>query len=683
NGGGAELLNFPQYFHPDTGLANSLTANGSINGSLVEGRSYNRQDITFVNRSSGRRFLEFDGRFDLEDVDLDELTIEATDNKVAVNTSGTTGMSDNHTLFVPNNNNGSGVRVCPGASTAGDVGSGCPDSINFSGPFPETKDGITADLANSGKELSLVNRFGITDDVRGVEIKPDGTKMFLPVRKGGDEILAYNLSTPWDVSTAKFSQSMSATQIRDVQFKPDGTEMFRSWTGVYSDKIIEYHLSTPWDISTASSVNSEKFGIENERGFTISEDGKVLYTGYNDQIVEFEMSTPWDTSTMSQTETKDLSEDIPGSDGWNGITILDKGKELQVISDGFNEDAVLLTYKLSEAFNLSTAKLVQRINMTQFNDSERFTGLVFGKDKSWMYSYESKHQFVGQYGVVTRSGEYRLDGFTKDGGGGLLGPVGEEEEPVTGDTTAPLVECSDCHAKDVVDVGEDQVFTPVVNDSSNFTVYICGDRECSSQDLLCINSSGSKCTSSAGPDWDSSQNYWVRAIDSAGNSRKVYGGRFIVRKELLDIGRKKKVNISLEGEDTRVLYVHNSDGVPHSYVLETEVSEGDGRLFTSLSSGGESGEDFIRFEVDSKSTRSIVSTFRAASCYRRCVKDVTFVLRNLETGETDSVTVPVEIERKETGVSAPGIGLFHFVFIAFLSLVYLFYRKVPAARDSS
>src|SRR3989344_1981640 len=105
------------YFHPDSGLAALLTANGSINGSLVENEtSYETQEILYLNTSDSRRYLSFTGDFNLSDVDADELTIVANSSAVAVNTSSTVGISSTHSLFLRSVDFANlGVRVCPNA----------------------------------------------------------------------------------------------------------------------------------------------------------------------------------------------------------------------------------------------------------------------------------------------------------------------------------------------------------------------------------------------------------------------------------------------------------------------------------------------------------------------------------------------------------------------------------------
>ena len=135
---------------------------------------------------------------------------------------------------------------------------------------------------------------------RGVEFKPDGTKMYI-IGLTGDDVNEYDLSTPWNISTASYNQNFSVgaqeTTPTAVRFKPDGTKMYV--TGYAGDDVNEYDLSTPWDVSTASFVQSKGTGDTTQYGLTFTSDGAKMYTSGAtlDRIKEWDLSTPWDVST--------------------------------------------------------------------------------------------------------------------------------------------------------------------------------------------------------------------------------------------------------------------------------------------------------------------------------------------------------------------------------------------------
>lgn len=108
------------------------------------------QHVTFLNSSSGRKYLEVNANFSGTDVDFSNLKIEISDvdKKIAVNTSGVSGLYGTHTLWLPKTGD-SGVYVCPSALTVTDVSTSCSGKITFAGAFPETQSGITVSVDGS------------------------------------------------------------------------------------------------------------------------------------------------------------------------------------------------------------------------------------------------------------------------------------------------------------------------------------------------------------------------------------------------------------------------------------------------------------------------------------------------------------------------------------------------------
>jgi hypothetical protein len=152
----------------------------------------------------------------------------------------------------------------------------------------------------------------------GIYVKPDGTKFYI-IGSAGDDVNEYNMSTPFDVSTGVFSQkfSVGAQEIAPygIEFKPDGTKMYV--VGAAGDDINEYDLSTPWDVSTASY--NQNFSVSAQEitpmAVRFKPDGTKMYvTGSTgDDVNEYDLSTPWDVSTASFVQSKgtgDLSNTV-------------------------------------------------------------------------------------------------------------------------------------------------------------------------------------------------------------------------------------------------------------------------------------------------------------------------------------------------------------------------------------
>ncbi len=114
----------------------------------------------------------------------------------------------------------------------------------------------------------------------GLWFRPNGLSMYI-VGATGDLVYQYTLSTAWNVSTATFLQSFSVGDQESipnaVPFTGDGSRMFV--LGQSGDDVTVYNLTTPWDISTAAFVNV--FSVAGQdtvpQGLYIKPDGTKMY----------------------------------------------------------------------------------------------------------------------------------------------------------------------------------------------------------------------------------------------------------------------------------------------------------------------------------------------------------------------------------------------------------------------
>ena len=149
------------------------------------------------------------------------------------------------------------------------------------------------------------------DEVRGVTVKGDGTKIFFTGLSGSDNVIKqFSLTTANNLSTADtvaydassntdgykeytFSDFTSGYTQHGLTFSSDGTKFFVLETdnGTSNDFLHQYSLSTAWDISTANhdgklTLQSDVytplgFGRDmwKPRGLTFNDDGtKITYT---------------------------------------------------------------------------------------------------------------------------------------------------------------------------------------------------------------------------------------------------------------------------------------------------------------------------------------------------------------------------------------------------------------------
>ena len=137
-----------------------------------------------------------------------------------------------------------------------------------------------------------------------VTFSSNGTKMFV-VGTAGDDVNEYDLSTPFDVSTASPAGAFSVMSQEEgptgVAFSSNGTKMFV--VGVAGQDVNEYTLSTPFDVSTASFVDAFPVASQetSPQGVAFSSDGtKMFVVGISgDAVNEYDLSTPFDVSTAS------------------------------------------------------------------------------------------------------------------------------------------------------------------------------------------------------------------------------------------------------------------------------------------------------------------------------------------------------------------------------------------------
>ena len=278
---------------------------------------------------------------------------------------------------------------------------------------------------------------------RGLFFKPDGTKMYV-VGATNDKVYEYSLSTAWSISSASYVQDFSIsaqeTTPSGISFLEDGATMYIS--GQAGDDINEYALSTPWDISTASytqnfsvasqTVNpvdlffkpdgsmlfvlAERDGGNNQinkalqytfggfsvatqetspQGIFFKPDGTKMYivglTG--DAVYEYNLSTDWDITTASYLQNFSVSsQEANPSD----LFFKDDGTKMYII--GFAGDDVN-EYSLSVAWDISSASYT-----TNFSVASQELGpnaLFFKPDGTKMYIVGQGNDTIYQYGLST------------------------------------------------------------------------------------------------------------------------------------------------------------------------------------------------------------------------------------------------------------------------------------------
>jgi len=131
-----------------------------------------------------------------------------------------------------------------------------------------------------------------------------GTRLYV-LGSSGDDIDQYNLGTAYDISTATFSSvaldvGAQETFPTDMLFNNNGTKLYI--LGSDDDQINQYTLSTPYNISTAT-FNSVALSVSGQEGvpndMIFNSDGTKLYVtgGSGDDVNQYNLSTAYDIST--------------------------------------------------------------------------------------------------------------------------------------------------------------------------------------------------------------------------------------------------------------------------------------------------------------------------------------------------------------------------------------------------
>lgn len=150
---------------------------------------------------------------------------------------------------------------------------------------------LSSITANHTSLFSVANE---GDQASDVAFKTDGTKMYVKADVFDDSIFQYTLSTPWNVGSATYDSKSLYVEPEDAsstffQFDEQGTKIYVS--GISNDSINQYNLSTPWDVSTATYSNKTFYPIQDgiPQGFAIKSDGTKFYLvgGSNDIIFQY------------------------------------------------------------------------------------------------------------------------------------------------------------------------------------------------------------------------------------------------------------------------------------------------------------------------------------------------------------------------------------------------------------
>ena len=147
---------------------------------------------------------------------------------------------------------------------------------------------------------------------RGFSFNADGTKMFL-IGDTNNAVYEYSLSTAFDTTTISYtnrSLDISSREVtpRGLSFNPTGTKLFI--TGQNSDDILEYDLSTGFDLSTATfngAFDVSSFATK-PNDIVFNNDGTKAFMARanNNGVRSFSLTSPYSFIDISGEHTGDV-----------------------------------------------------------------------------------------------------------------------------------------------------------------------------------------------------------------------------------------------------------------------------------------------------------------------------------------------------------------------------------------
>lgn len=239
-------------------------------------------------------------------------------------------------------------------------------------------------------------------DAYALAFKSDGTKMYM-VGSSGDNVYQYSLSTAYDVSTGAYdsvSFDISGQSIlsRDIRFNASGSKMYIMQ---YQGTIYEYDLSTPWDLSTAS-YNSASFSVATQTSAPYSiffkTDGTKLFVvgDAGDSVYQYSLSTAFDiTSASYDSVSFSISSQTTSP---TGLVFSSDGTTM-LVGDRSGTSEVF-KYTLSTAWDLSTASYASESFATDTQTGSLWD-IVINNNGTKLYALGNTNDSVHQYSMGT------------------------------------------------------------------------------------------------------------------------------------------------------------------------------------------------------------------------------------------------------------------------------------------
>jgi len=258
------------------------------------------------------------------------------------------------------------------------------------------------DVSYDVSVATYINSMSLSDSYpAGIAFNDDGTKMYV-VGFYYDRVYEYSLSTPYDISTAVYNDYLDVSAQdgtpEGLAFNNDGTKLYV--VGSQNDRVYEYNLSTPYDISTA--VYNDNLSVSSQdvapTDLAFNNNGTKLYIvgDGNNRIFEYTLSTPYDISTAVYNDYLDVS----AQDGTvQSMAFNDDGTKLYVLGSDTDK---LYEYNLSTPYDISTAVYNDYLDVYGTSEEAVPRGMTFNNDGTKLYIVGSGLVKVLEYEMLDR-----------------------------------------------------------------------------------------------------------------------------------------------------------------------------------------------------------------------------------------------------------------------------------------
>ena len=299
---------------------------------------------------------------------------------------------------------------------------------------------LTLLTSNSFAEFKFVQTKDVSTDtpgIRGINFKPDGTRMYITNREADTNayLIEYSLTTPFDISTATISftggtpKGTALTCAAEgvgqmnyphaIEFNPDGTRMFittNEGIGSFDFGVWQFKLTTPWDSTSLVCEKiyeidiDDKGGEDQLRTLHFKPDGTRMFIGGKtlNKLRQYDLANPFDL--RSGVTPRGTSDSLVSADT-NMRNILFNPDGTQLFIAG-NENTRMNKYTLSTAYDITTLSstfttfdLGSRVNnMMGFIFASNFTKLFVTSDDGSSSGDNQIHEYeIDCAGTITCS----------------------------------------------------------------------------------------------------------------------------------------------------------------------------------------------------------------------------------------------------------------------------------------